>query len=308
MIRRLSDTDLPRRGVSMFAQPRHGVFFGATFIVTGIVLMLVGLGLLSVQLRGADEWLLAVFGYALLSAGLYVLRQSVEQGSRLRRKRHMLQSRPGEPWLADYVWDPERMSGTFESSTWSYLIGTAFLVGLAAPFHWGAFVAKSGSVVWGYAAAAGVIDLLVLLAAYSTYGVISRERRFGPTSVRWHTFPLRRGEPIILEWQAGAQFPLSSNLSATIQLVEEFFRVSGTGKNRRSHLEFNCLYEQGLTMVTDTAGGLYQMNFTLPENLPPTYLSADTQGEELPRYYLLTIRLNEPAHETFKEFYLLPVY
>lgn len=293
----------------MFGSPLAGIAFGGVFVAAGAFIMGIGTHIIPVDPDSvnAPYWTLTAVGACFAAAGLFVSGGALQQGWRAARWKRLRRERPFEPWFADYPWEERG----FRPPAWGRVIKSALaapaFATFAAPFNWVAFFAH-GTVQWGFAIAATLMDLLVLWTLIYTAWQALHTARYGRSAITWTEMPIEPGKSMQIEWQPPRGLPTGTDYQARLRLIEEHFVERGHGEHRTRNLHFDCLYEQELDTVPISRAGIAQpLTLELPGEMPPTALGADVDGTARPRYYLLTIDAPQPGID-FREHYLVPVY
>ena len=280
------------------------------FVSIGTVVALVGTEVIPTALGSihAPYWVLTILGGCFAAAGLFIVLKSLHQARRSARQRRMRIRCPQQPWLGDFPWDRNGYTPPRWKSVLGAIAPAVFIAAFSVPFDWIGFFARP-QIFWPFAIAGGLMALAALsLLGYAGY-LLLQKLRFGTTTVYWPSFPLPIGKPCTVYWRAPRARLDRHKWQATVRLIEEYFIVRGTGKNRSSQLVFDALFEAPVTLH---AGGLqpgarHRLSFTIPSGLPSTALSADIGDRTPPRYYLLIVACERQGMD-FKEHYLLPLY
>jgi len=211
---------------------------------------------------------------------------------------------PGEPACADYPWD----TTGFVPKRWGAVLKAVgmlpFIAALVGVTNYFVFVADDGSP-WFARIIAGVFDLFLIYGLYRLSLMVLRAVKYGRTRLRFETFPVRRGET----WTAVIELPAAARKATKgrieLRQIEEFWEVTGRGKNRSKRIVHECGWSGGRTSDegSDFArSGLLEAEFVIPPEAPATKIDA-----ERPVFWELRVRLETPGPD-FHQRYLVPLY
>ncbi len=277
--------------------------FGLPFVAMGIFVMLVGMKVIPVQPGSvhAPLWILEVFGFLFFAAGMFLWSKAFQQHRAHRRRQSLVADSLSADAMRDYPWDPHgcqpaRFGKAFQSGA-----AAIFLTLFLSVFNWWAFGANGPLPLVIIVA---VFDALLVLAWGNFLLNLSRAIRFGKSRIDFTRFPYAPGEPVVIRWQAeGISQPHKG--SFTLRCVEEWWEVSGSGKNRSRRLVQEIAWSGIWEIETQdkiTTGKNYEFKFQPPTDVPSTSLSS-------PRvvFWELAVKL-EMAGPDFVANYLVPVY
>jgi hypothetical protein len=223
---------------------------------------------------------------------------------RHRRGKRVAAERPGEPWLADWPWEP---SGVAAEPSWSAASLGALLVGilLVAVFT-GVFVQyalPSPELHWGIKAAFGFVvllwDWLLLQAAFKALRDGLRTALQGPARLQFARFPFLLGQRVDVQLLAKSLAGRDDVVVTLRCLDERLLDVTVGLSRRRTTVSVQQLYEARAELPIFDGDAGARLAIPLPDGDLGTRLSA-----EPPRYWELEVTAGnlEPIR------FLVPVY
>jgi hypothetical protein len=288
-----AQTGLPNWGMFLFGLPFFGVGLWATLAGTKLIPI-------DESKLHAPHWVLAMFGLVFALAGLLVWGMGWRQ---LKANRRRNEQEVRDPALADHPWD-ER---SFTPPRWSRVVKTVgaviFLTLFLSIFNWWAFLAKGP---WPVKIIVGIFDLVLVCFVWHTVALIGRTIKFGPSRIEFAQFPYRPGAPMTLRWMVPRGMTRIAKGTFILRCVEEWYEVSGSGKDRSRHLVQETVWSATLHLdPQDLRPDVKEeLRFNLPADAPGTRLSVrDTK----PIFWELAVDL-DVAGLDFKETYMVPVY
>lgn len=282
-----------------------GMFlFGLPFLGVGIWATLAGTKTIPIDPAKlhAPHWVLAVFGGVFALAGVMLWSLGGRQWRANRRKRDSLANKSRDPALADYAWNPRGFTPPRWSRAAKTLGGVIFFAIFLSIFNWWAFFTPSP---WLLKAIVGLFNLILIFVAWQAGMVLGRTLKFGPSQMEFAKFPFRPGETAVLRWRVPNGISRITKGTFTLRCVEEWYEVSGSGKNRS-----RTLVQEQVWRATGHVGELRgllpgkteELQFDIPADTPSTSLSGDKTV-----FWELAVDL-DLAGLDFKETYMVPVY
>jgi len=302
-----------RRRVSGFRQRRgsktglsitSAFLFGALFVATGTMIILVGARVIEVDPKTvhAPWFVLIAAGAVFALGGLMVWSMAWTQYRANRRRLEMARKYGEEAALTDYAWDPRG----FEVPRWkrvaNTLGGALFFMLFLSLFNWWAFFADGP---WPVKTIVVLFDAVLIGVWWYVMVLFGRAVKFGGSRIEFGRFPLRLGEPIMLYWQAASRIGRITEGEFTLRCVEEFIEQRGHGKNRSAAVVHEELWSTTWRLDFERAakmGTRVELRFDVPPDAPSTHLSA-----EKPVFWELEVKLDLPGLD-FREIYLVPIY
>lgn len=299
---------LPGRTESRGAQTGFGTggafAFGGAFVAAGCALMLVGTGVIAVDLRGgnAPRWVLTAFGAVLAICGAWVWTLATQQLASNRRRAQALAHFAGEPALADYGWDPQGCPAQDGRRALKAVAGAGLVTLFLSIFNWWAFFTDSN---WVVKAATSLFDLALLAMWAHAAVLVGRALKFGGSRIAFARFPYRMTDPVDIRWRPASGIGEVRRGAFTLRCVKEWYETRGSGSNRSSRLVHEEQWSG--TWLLDhrhvfAAGTPVGLRYRPPAGLPPTSLSADQ-----PVFWEFEVTLDLPGFD-FRETYLVPLY
>lgn len=285
-------------------RPVHGkglLLFGLPFVTVGICLVLVAADVIATDDRSihAPRWVLGVIGALFAVAGVMVLVQGIRGMVHRARIDAQALRHPGEPWYADYAWDPEG-SREGRAGALAHLASGVLLIGMFAAIAHG-LVREIG---WGAWIIAGLLDLLALATLLRLVTQLRRNARYAPSELRFDRFPFLVGQSL------AAEFVLPSGLEGITRLRFELRGIEERPVRSRGQDEARVVrallhrdrydLEAGVNLPASVAR--LPVWFELPTDLPGTQLS----GVPV-RFYELGVE-GEADGVDFEACFLVPVY
>jgi hypothetical protein len=294
---------LTARGTQTGFSVRGQVLFGLPFAAVGIFIMLIGMKAIQAKPGSvhAPFWVLTICGFLFFLAGLFLWFKALQQHRANKRRKAIDRNTGAADAMRDYPWDshgcqPARFGKAVQTG-----VAAIFLTLFLSVFNWWAFGANGPLPLVIIVA---VFDALLVLAWGNFLLNLSRAIRFGKSRIDFTRFPYALGESVVIRWQAeGITQPHKG--SFTLRCVEEWWEVSGSGKNRSRRLVQEIAWSGIWEIETQdkiTTGKNYEFKFQPPIDVPSTSLSS-------PRvvFWELAVKL-EMAGPDFVANYLVPVY
>jgi hypothetical protein len=217
---------------------------------------------------------------------------------------------PGEPWFADFPWQPEGWRERPLAAVGGLLFALLLPVLLALPFNYWMFAwmfAGGPAEAHGGARFGGVLffALLVLVdlgfvAMFAFIALrIARKLRYGGSFILYDRFPFFLGGRLDVRVGSAKLPPTGVPITATLRFFEERFVSAGFG----SVPTYHALYadEQVLDSMGLTEGSL-RLSFPLPTGDYASALSGIRQ-----RFWYLDLHATTGGAD-FRESLLVPIY
>ena len=294
---------LTARGTQTGLSVKGSVLFGLPFAAMGGFIMLVGMKAIPAKPGSvhAPFWVLTICGFLFFLAGLFLWFKALQQHRANKRRKAISLNTDAANAMRDYPWDshgcqPARFAKAVQTG-----IAAIFLTLFLSVFNWWAFGANGPLLLVIIVA---VFDAFLVLAWGNFLLNLSRAIRFGKSRIDFTRFPYALGEPVVIRWQAeGISQPHKG--SFTLRCVEEWWEVSGSGKNRSRRLVQESAWSGIWEIETQDkiiTGKNYEFKFQPAIDLPSTSLSS-------PRvvFWEFAVKL-EMAGPDFVANYLVPVY
>lgn len=293
------------------------LLFGTPFLLMGLFVLGVGLGVVPVESSGGDAPMAVIAGigglFALVGAAFWV--SAGKRFYRQARWNAVRRSRPFEPWAWDHAWDP---AGARHGATVGLFRGLVACVGataFAAPFHWWAF--HSGEGVVPVMAVAAFLDLLALLCLGGLVYALGRGLKYGGSFLRYRVFPFFLGERLDADLEGLDRLSGFQRLTVSLRCVED--RVTRQGKSTQVdavavHEETRELSPDELPLGRGGGAGVFKLvrlapraeglpvSFQLPSGDLETVLSASPA-----RRWEVVVRAETPGID-YEAVFLVPVY
>lgn len=279
------------------------LLFGLPFAVMGGVVMLAGLKVLPVNPKSvhAPFWILTAFGSLFVVAGLFLWSKALQQYRANRRPANITGDDNAAVAMRDYLWNPRGSQPSRFGNAFKTGISAIFFTLFLSAFNWWAF-GKHGPLLLVVIVA--IFDAILAFIWAQFFLILSRAIRFSSSRIEFTQFPYSPGQPIVIRWQAdGISQP--SQGSFTLRCVQEWWEVSGTGKNRSRRLVQESAWSGAWKVGSQdqlAAGKHYEFKFQPPADAPSTSL-----GSNKVFFWEFAVEL-EMSGPDFVESYLVPVY
>ncbi len=252
----------------------------------------------------APLWVIGVIGAVFGLAGLLVLVRGIS--ALARRRRAALQSalRPGEPWFADYPWNPHGIADNRPGKLRQALVGLLFVGLFLVPFHWVFWNGARQSWIFGLVLVG--IDFGALIGVAFTIRLALQSLRYPRGRLSFHQFPYFVGESLQADFSAPPQIARFRSMTFELRKVEQVLEERQyRQKTEIRQVSYQC-YQDSYTLQAgvDLPSGQRKIPliFRLPSDVPGTAIR-----ENPGRFWQLDIRADVPGidyHATF----LVPVY
>lgn len=297
--------------------PAGSLLFGAPFLLMGLFVLGVGLGVVPVQSSGGDAPMAVVAGigglFALVGAAFWV--SAAKRFYRQARWKAVQRSRPSEPWAWDHPWDPAGARHRSLRDLFRVVVACLGMTAFAAPFHWWAF--HSGEGPFPVMLVSAFLDLLALLCWGGLVYGLGRVLKFGGSFLRYRVFPFFLGERLDADLEGLDRLRGFQRLTVTLRCVQD--RVSRRGKSTQVdavavHEETRELSPGELPLARGGGAGVFKLfrlspraealpvSFELPPGDLETVLSASPA-----RRWEVVVRAETPGID-YEAVFLVPVY
>lgn len=274
------------------------IAFGLPFLLVGLFVMGMTSGLFTETPEGAPPAILVGVGALFAGAGLFMIVNGVRSSLTARRATNARAQNPGEPWIWDHRWNPqETRTGGF-GPVISGTLGAGFFALFAAPFNWVGF--HEGSVP--FMIAAGILDLIVLVAVGAVLYQFAQWLRYGTSVLRFTTFPYYLGSSLDVVLPGSQRLRGCNSLTLTLRCVEESFETQGKSNSVQCYRIYEDVQTIPKGMEAGVEMGALPISFRLPDGDYETRLSTRP-----PRYWELMVKADKPGLD-FNVTFLLPVY
>ena len=282
------------------------VIFSFPVLGVGVFIVLLALDVVpspDTNFRVSRE-LVAAFGGLFVLAGVSVLVQGLQSLAAQSKRKEILSRHPGQPWLADYPWDPKGISGDNLKKVYSIFGGMLGIIVFLVPFHWFAFFTKGVPPVFGIFI--GIFDLI--LFCFVIYGIylLLRFFKYGTSHLQFNQFPFLIGDQVNVTLSTKA-IPGLKDMAVTLRCIEEQYETRGSGKNRHTVVVSYQLYAD--TLKVENAGAGQYNRFYLPviSSLPVDKNLETALSARPAKYWQIEFKAATPGIDYVAGF-LLPVY
>ncbi len=282
-----------------------GLFWGGGCAVLGGWITLGALRVVPFDLSGVRVPLpvFAMVGGIFVVAGLAIAARACADWLEERRAERIRRAKPGEPALADYPWDREWS----RAAPWAGALRRTFWTGfLALFFAVPAGIFFNGETPLIFRVIIGAFGVGVVWMIFLSAKAWWRAAKFGASSVRYSTFPLRPGGVVKLEWNAPTKRMRGEGGHFTLRALEEKLvrtRAGGRGRVNRTRRQ---LWSARLSLTGPVELRPHEphtLEFTVPAEVPGTWLG----GGETVVFWELCAELELDGLD-FRECYLVPIY
>jgi hypothetical protein len=279
--------------------------FGAAMIV--VIAIKAGASAPGSPLRKGVFGVVGLWSFFLL-VGLASLASGLSSITARLRLARLAAAHPGEPWYADFEWNPEGQRERVLRAIMGPLVGVG-LVGIGLlPFNYGVF--GRGGAPWAMVGILIVADLVVLAGAAWVGLRVLRKLRFGGAFIRYARFPFFMGERLDVRVGTRRPPPAGVIVTARLRVIEERLRTPISGPAMHDQYQ---IYLDETTVVFDGVSPEVSLTFPLPEgdylgDRPPTELMAHRHMWETDRRWW-ELGLKAKMHGVdFDEDFVVPVY
>lgn len=288
-------------GVSLGA----GIFWGGLLAVGGAWISLGALRLVPFDLSGVRVPLpvFALIGAIISTAGLAILVRALVDWKKERLHQLRKNQAPKSRALVDYAWDTEKSRSTPWTHALRRTFWTAFIALFFSPFAW-LYFHEPVPVLFRVMIA--IFGLTVLWMAFLSIRAWMRSCKFGPSTLRYATFPLHPGRDISLHWQVPAGCGHATEGHFTLRAIEE--RLVRTQNKKRHRTTTTRTQLWAARLVLSSAVMLrpheeHTLIFSVPADAPGSRLG----GDETVHFWELAVELALDGVD-FRECYLVPIY
>ncbi|KAF0245768.1 MAG: hypothetical protein FD180_1307 [Planctomycetota bacterium] len=274
------------------------VVFSLPFVAAGVAISGAGLGFWPLKSKAdAPMWVVTSGGAIFAVAGLLVLWRGIWQMWDSARRRTILRTRPGEPWLADHTWSARCATDGNVAQCVGAFCGAAFLFVFLLPFNWWAFFSREGNFfVIGIV---GIFDACNLLAFGMGLYYVARLWKFGAATLVFHRFPFFLGDTMEATFRTSADVRSLKRLVFTLRCLRE--QVDAEAKGSGLNLAVFEIWKEERTVEPPTRE--IPVSFRLPSE---AHYSTELQIVT-PRYWELEVTGEAPGVD-FGAKFLVPVY
>jgi hypothetical protein len=307
-----ADTEQKRVNRTTRGSPTGAV----AFLVFGVVFTGVGTAVLRMTLRGLNVghqrhnnpgWVVLV-GAIFAGVGLLMLVRGVLAARRAWHRRQLRNLYPGEPWRADFPWDPAGCISSDRPDEYRSLGWGLFLLIFTAPFQFIAFhlwgTSTEGAIM--FTLIPGLFDLLGLgMIGWAVY-LFLRRLKYGDSRLQYESFPFFLGDVLTASVVPHKSVRGARRVTFTLRCIQE--RIEVTSSGRDSNTAEVCYQVWASSYEVEqpgdlAAGKLIPVTFLLPEE---TGLGT-ALSDRPPRYWELEVAAAAPGIG-YKARFLVPVY
>ncbi|MEK7467200.1 MAG: hypothetical protein AAB074_07300 [Planctomycetota bacterium] len=274
------------------------IVFSLPFIAAGV--MLTGAGLRLWPLKGESNspaWVIASGGSMFAIAGLLVLWRGIWQIWDMARRKEILLTRPGEPWLADHPWSARSATDGNAGQAAGSFFAAAFLFVFLIPFNWWAFLSSEGNFF--VVGVVGIFDLVMIGVFGQGLYYLARLWKFGASTLVFRRFPFFLGDTLEADFRTSADVRSLKNLVFTLRCLREQVDAEATG----SGLNLAVFEIWKEVRVVEPPSREIPVSFRLPAE---SHFATERQTVT-PRYWELEVAGEAPGVD-FGARFLVPVY
>ena len=281
------------------------VLFGLPFLLAGIGVICAALNLVAGSRKNAPDWLIGLIGGFFFSAGAFLIIHGLRGAARHAVYNREAAEHPGEAWLADHHWHREGIGFSAFNAMLGRLVAALAWNAFLIPFFWvGLNVRGMGRM---FLVVATLFALIGLIFWGRWLQMLGELFRFGNTFFVYDEFPYFLGQTFRGRLRSPHHLSSLDELTFTLRCVQEKYVTTGSGQNRTTRVMCFELYNDALTLsrdqLTGLAGGDIPVDFKLPANQPPTFLSAAP-----PTYWEVQAQGKAHGGADFEAYFLIPVY
>ncbi|MGZ0710174.1 hypothetical protein ACWPKO_17740 [Coraliomargarita sp. W4R53] len=279
--------------------------FGLPFVVIGVWTTLMGIGIIEIDPTKLHVplWVLTATGFVFLFGGLSIWGTSWRQVRTLKAIRKQKEKYPNEHAMADYVWNRNGYTPSRWKPARKSCRAAVFILVFASIPNWIAYY--SGDAPMFLKLITILTNLIVIAVLFYAAKTVWHAIKFGKTRLEYPHFPLHLGETVDLSIQLPHRVRSPEHARLTLRCLNEYFEVSGHGKNRSKRLVHKILHETTQNLTAEQImqyPGTLKASFELPIDAPSSALQAKS-----PHFWELEMKLALPGLD-LEQAYLLPVY
>ena len=301
------------RRVELFEESELGTFA----VRRGRVTLALGMGAWvagGLGLAVSVTWLLMPPGVLLLllapflSLGAGWIVVGIRAIAQERRRRRLLAERPGEPWVADYPWQPPVVCDRAGSQLISLVARLAMGLTCGAPLAAGLWLIEDEGL-------AVVVGLLTLAAggigvAYTGHRAL-RWLRQGTSRLELASFPVMPGQDLHATYRPGRHLTVPGTLRMTLRFVSEEHELrKGFGRVPDVDVVCYCLYEDRWHLPVPGGSVDPAMGIPLAIRIPAEALDrgwVNGLSQRPARYWQLLVEADQPG-PVLRSAFFVPVY
>ena len=284
------------------------IVFGLPFMAAGVAIALFARGAKFQSESGegppAPDALVFALAAVFFVAGAFVLSLGVRaliDRSRLRARR---ERHPGEPWLADHVWDKTGATHSPGASLPAQAATTAFVALFLAPFNYFVFYVPPADMPTWVRFLVGFFDVVVVLMLVGIVLTIVQHAKYGRARLAFASFPFYLGETMTARLGTSRAIGNFEKLTFTLRCIEERTETRRTAKGTSIETVCDQLWAEEVALGSGAVREGHEMTvrFDLPVGDYATRLSAPPA-----RYWELSVVADTPGVD-FSAKFLVPVY
>lgn len=214
--------------------------------------------------------------------------------------------RPGQPWLADFAWNPAGASDSDRGRLAKAVFGGIAWFSIIGPVWWIFNFYATSKAWWVMPTMSFMLGVGVFIFLYAIY-VALRMHKYGIRRLKFARFPFFLGEQLEVTLSGSRPVWGIRQMLVTLRCIRERYIVHGRGKNARTETICEQLYAESKPWLLDEPDWLGQpvaVAFALPsaDAVSQTNLAADPA-----LYWELEFKADTPGID-FKAVFLVPVY
>ncbi len=280
--------------------------FGLPFAAVGVVVLMLWSGKVAISPSKvhAPLWILEIFGFFFLMAGLSFIWHGLDGVRRKAKIKNAKAIRASSPWLWDYEWQAMGISENKMKEVFRTLLIAVVFAVFMAPFHWFVLFSEEGKLapIW-VKGVLGLFDLVILALIAKFFYLLVQYFKYGNSRLRFGNFPFYLGDKMSVVLLG---MPSRVNqMIIDLRFIEEQYETRGSGKNRRQEVVCYQLYHENRTL---TGSQIFSANTMPMEWDLPNEADLTTALSQRPaRFWELEVRADTPGVDYHSRF-LLPVY
>lgn len=283
-----------------------GFLFGAAFVVAGVFILLVGLGVVPVDpatIHG-PIWVVLTLGGIFAVSGLLVWVKALQGLIIAKSCRAPVGDHPQSAILADYPWNVAGIKKSPWGRVWKSLGPTIFLAVFLAPFNWWAWYSGAESLLLKIIVT--LFDLGLILATVELGRRFLAALKYGSSALEYARFPCFTGDRVDLRWLPPSGLENAARLTFVLRCVEEWLEYESTGEGRRVTIIHEQLWA-ATRMIEGPADSRVNQPISLSFELPATVPGSKLSGMLPAIFWELEVSA-EATGVDFQERYLVPIY
>lgn len=281
----------------------HGgcaVLFALPFLGAGAFVIVTSTGAFGMEGMRAPPWVIAAAGAVFFLAGLWIAVHGLRGLGRRAASRARAERHPGEPWWADYGWDPREARFSALARALKSVPGFLFVCLFLSPFNYFAFL--SGEMPFVAIGVVALFDLFLAIGGGVLIHGILRGLKYGSARFVFERFPFFLGGT--LEGRMHSTRPIgAASIRIELRCVQEGYVTSGSGKNRSTRIVRYELHSQ----ILDVEGGERVHEIPVTFEVPKVGDWATRLAVPPPRYWEVEFSALTPGVD-YRATFMVPIY